>query len=234
MEQNEEQNNILKEKDFILTSDKKNEFKAKLFISNNKLFCINLTTYNFSSKKYSISLTMNELIKNRFFKIFVDLEEVFRELENKIEKSIIIEDTNLIYLDIPIGLNVINDIILEINEIKKSNDEIIKELTNELEKKNKLITEKDTKINELENLLKNQIIPNENNKFFIFLNSKNENNDKFIKIFDSKNENEAKELKVREKDKFKKIEIKMKNIGTNIWEKDKIKLALSDITKKKL
>ena len=61
---------------------------------------------------------MNDLIKNRFFKIFIDLEEVFRELENKIEKSKIIEDSNLIYLDIPIGLNIINDIILEIKKLK--------------------------------------------------------------------------------------------------------------------
>ena len=71
---------------------------------------------------------MNDLIKNRFFKIFINLEEVFRELEDKIEKSILIEDTNLIYLDIPIGLNVINDIILEIKESQKTNEEIIKNL----------------------------------------------------------------------------------------------------------
>ena len=74
-------------------------------------------------------------MKNRFFKIFIDLDEVFRELENKIEKSIIIEDSNLIYLDIPIGLNVINDIILEINETQKSKDEIINELQNLLNKR---------------------------------------------------------------------------------------------------
>ena len=109
MEQNEDEINILKEKDFILFSDKNNEYKFKLFINNNDLFC--LTAFNtkiFPSKKYSLSLTMNDLIKNRFFKIFVNLEEIFKELENKIEKSILIEDTNLIYLDIPIGLNVIN------------------------------------------------------------------------------------------------------------------------------
>ena len=63
---------------------------------------------------------MNELIKDRFFKIFIDLDEVFRELESKIEKSNLIEDSNLIYLDMPIGLNIINDIILEIKESKKN------------------------------------------------------------------------------------------------------------------
>ena len=110
---------------------------------------------------------MNELIKNRFFKIFINVEEIFRELENKIEKSILIKDTNLIYLDIPIGLNVINDIILEIKESKKSKEEIIQELTNELNNKNNLIKEKDNKINELENKLKeNEIKLNENNEKF--------------------------------------------------------------------
>ena len=90
MDQSEEENYNLKETDdFILISDKKNEFKSKLFIYNNDLFCIDLlTTCNYQSKKYSLSLTMNELIKNRFFKIFINLEEVFRELENKIKKVI--------------------------------------------------------------------------------------------------------------------------------------------------
>ena len=85
---------------------------------------------------------MNELVKNRLFKMFVGQDDIFRELENKIEKSIIIEDTNLIYLDIPIGLNIINDIILEIKEAQKSQDEIIQELTNELNNKNNLIKKK--------------------------------------------------------------------------------------------
>ena len=48
MEQFEEENDILKEKNFILTSDKKNEYKIKFYITNNELFYINLiTTKNF-------------------------------------------------------------------------------------------------------------------------------------------------------------------------------------------
>ena len=108
---------------------------------------------------------MNELIKNRFFKIFVNLEEIFRELENKIDKSNIIEDSNLIYLDVPIGLNVINDIILEIKESSKSNEDIIEELTNQINEQNNLIKEKDIKIEELENKLNEyQNKSNENNE----------------------------------------------------------------------
>ena len=133
MEQLDDEINIIKEKDFILTSNKKIEYKLKLFITYDDLFCINVfTTKSFPSKKYSLSLKMEDLINNRFFKIFINIEEIFRELENKIEKSTIIEDSNIIYLDIPIGLTVINDIILEIKESQKTNEEIIQELTNEL------------------------------------------------------------------------------------------------------
>ena len=85
-------------------------------------------------------MSFNDLNKIRFFKIFINVEEIFRELENKIQKSSIIEETNLIYLDIPIGLTVINDILLEIKEIEKSKDDIIEEL------KNKINTEINKKI----------------------------------------------------------------------------------------
>jgi hypothetical protein len=153
--QNEDEINILKEKKIILISDKNIEYNVKLFITNNDLFCINLsTTQNIPFKNYSLSLSMNELIKNRFFKIFINLDEIFRELENKIEKSIIIEDSNLIYLDIPIGLKVINDIILEIKKTIRPNEEIIQELEIEINNKNNIINEKDIKIKEIENKIK--------------------------------------------------------------------------------
>ena len=153
------ENNIIRQKEFVLTSDKKNVFNAKLYFTTNDLFCLDLeTNIDFQTKKYSIALTMNELIKDRFFKIFIDLDEVFRELESKIENSNIMEDTNQIYLDIPIGLNVINDIILEIKESKKTNEQIITDLTNQLNNKDNLLKQKDNQINQLEAKLKeNQI-----------------------------------------------------------------------------
>ena len=49
MDQNDD--NILKEREFILTSDKKNEYKIKLFITNNELFCINLFIINYFYQK---------------------------------------------------------------------------------------------------------------------------------------------------------------------------------------
>ena len=66
------ENYILREKNFIIKSDKKNEFNAKLFITTNNLFCLNLvTTNNFQTTKYSLSLTMNELKKIDFLKFLL-------------------------------------------------------------------------------------------------------------------------------------------------------------------
>ena len=146
---------IIKEKDFKLTSDKNTDYIIKLSIDENNLFNITaITTNNFLlKKKYSLSLSMDDLNKHRFFKIFLNTEEIFRELENKIENSSIIEEPNILYLDIPIGLTVINDITLEIKEKEKSKDDIIEELKKELNYKNDLIIQKDNKIKEIENEL---------------------------------------------------------------------------------
>ena len=146
---------IIKEKDFKLTSDKNTDFIIKLSIDENNLFNITAITTNniLLKKKYSLSLSMDDLNRHRFFKIFLNTEEIFRELENKIENSTIIEEPNILYLDIPIGLTVINDITLEIKEKEKSKDDIIEELKKELNYKNDLIIQKDNKIKEIENEL---------------------------------------------------------------------------------
>lgn len=60
-----------------------------------------------------------------------------------------------------------------------------------------------------------------------------ERNNEVEKPFDSKNENTAKELNAKSKDNIKKIEIKMKNTGTNVWEKGKIVLCGCDSNKKR-
>ena len=111
-----EEESDLKEKNFTLISDN-NEYKVKLYIIDDN-FCIKLTT-NKISKTYDFTSTLDDLKNiNDFFKIFKDLKEIFIELEKKIEKSKIIEESNLIKLVIPIGLNIINDVILVIYESK--------------------------------------------------------------------------------------------------------------------
>ena len=175
MEQEKENIFILKEKSFNLISNKNNEYKIILSIYSNEVFNIDIYSKNIiPSKKYSLSCKINDLIKNRFFKIFLNVEEIFIELENKIQKSIIIEDTNVIYLDIPIGLTIIKDIILEIKEIEKSKDDIIQELKIELnnqidnnktlelniKKQNEIIINLNNEIKELKNIKKKDSLKN--------------------------------------------------------------------------
>ncbi len=226
MEENQEEITIIKEQEFTLISEKKIEYKLNLFISSNELLCINVFTINNNqNKKYSLSLTMNDLIKNRFFKIFYDLDEIFRELENKIEKSIIIEESNFIYLDIPIGLIVISDVILKIEETEKSKDDFIKELNDDIYKKDKIINENNIKIQKLETKLKENEInfnlqkENLNNEIQI-LNQKIEKNNveknKIDNLISNINELKSEIEKIKVENKLKKI-IKYSPILENGW-----------------
>ena len=225
MEENLKEINIINQKEFILKSEGGIEYYLNLFISNNDLLCIDINSINnYPNKKYSLSMTMNELIKNRFFKIFFDLDEVFRELEKKIEKSTIIEDTNLIYLDIPIGLIVINDIILKINETEKSKEDSIKDLLNELKKK-------DNKIDELENKIK------ENEINFNLLNDKLNNEIQTLNQTIKKNKEELEfknliiestyeniiEIEIETNEDNKEIKI----INNNIFKKENTNLLIN-------
>ena len=106
MQVNDDDINILNEKSIILTSDKNNEYKLILSINENDILNITaITTKNIPLKKYSLSCSMNELKNYRFFKIFINMEEIYKELENKIQNSILMEESNLIYLDIPNKFN---------------------------------------------------------------------------------------------------------------------------------
>jgi len=159
---------ILKEKSYIKQTDKKNEYKLTLSVFNNNTFDITICSIKqIPSKKFVLNCSMEELIKNRFFKIFINVEEVFRELETKIQNSNIIEETSVIFLDIPIGLNVINDVILEIKQIEKSKEDIIEELKKEntelKNNNNKLQNDLNQKTKELE-LKINEITKNLNQK----------------------------------------------------------------------
>ena len=215
MNNEDEERFILKEKKFILKSDKNNEYEIILSINNNDILNITVNSMKIiPSKKYSLSCTLEELFKNRFFKIFINVDEIFRELETKISKSNIIEETNIIYLDIPIGLTIINDIILEIKQIEKSKDDIINELNNEinnLKNKNNLLElklkEYDKQLNNNQEKLKNVKEINDNKEILDLIYNDYEN---IIEIELNSNDNE--EVKI---------------INENIFDKDKTILLIN-------
>ena len=93
---------LLKKTSCNIKTDKNNEYNLTLSLfSNNTIDLTICSTKQIPSKKFVLNCTMEELIKNRFFKIFINVDEVYRELETKLSKSSIIEETNIIYLDIP-------------------------------------------------------------------------------------------------------------------------------------
>ena len=119
----------LDEKKYNITTNKNNKMELILRNYNNEQLSISLFNNNESiSKKYELICNLEEFQKNRFFKIFVNLEEIIKELDNKIANSKFIEDTNCIIIEIKIGLTIINEILLVIEEKEKNKDEIIEEL----------------------------------------------------------------------------------------------------------
>ena len=180
------------ERKFIIRTNKNNEMELLLKNYNNEELSITLFNINeYKTKKYELKCNLEEFQKNRFFKIFININEIMKELENKIEKSIFLEDTNCIIIQINIGLTIINEILLIVEEQEKNKDEIveglekyikilenkledsenkIKKLNEEItkEKLTKIIEKKDSLdinsliIKDYKKFLKNWINPNKN------------------------------------------------------------------------
>ena len=133
---NEENVNEISEKKFNIKTDKENEMDLFLRNYNNDEFSISIYTKNeYPSRKFEFKVNFEEIQKNRFFKIFLSFDEVMKELEDKITKSLFFEDNNLINIVIPIGLIVIDSVNISANLVEKTNQEINQELRKKIEKK---------------------------------------------------------------------------------------------------
>ena len=145
----------IEERKFKITTNKNNEMELLLRNYNNEELSITLFNYKEEVfKKYELKCNLEEFQKNRFFKIFINIEEIMKELKNKIEKSIFIEDTNCIIIEIKIGLTIINEILLVIEEKEKNKDEIIRDLQNYIKKLENKLNEKENKLKDAENKIK--------------------------------------------------------------------------------
>ena len=81
-------NNLIEEKIFLLTSENNKKYEVYLRNYNDEEFSISLYSIDdLYSKKYELKYNLENFQKNRFFKIFINIEEIMRELENKIKKS---------------------------------------------------------------------------------------------------------------------------------------------------
>ncbi len=179
--------NILIEKKYNITTEKNNKMDLYIRYYDNEEISISIYSINkIPSVKYELRSNLEEFQKNRFFKIFNNIEELILELDSKIEKTIILEETNLLVLDIPIGLKIINDILLEIKIAEKTSEEKIEELIEfnnklkmNIEKLEKNIVEKDNKIEQI--LKQNNELTEENQKLKNEMNNNN-NNIKDLKL----------------------------------------------------
>ena len=115
-----DENNIINEKKYNITTEKNNKMVLYLRYYENEEISISIYSIEIPSIKYELKCNLEEFKKNRFFRIFNNIEELMLELDSKIEKSTILEETNLLILDIPIGLKIINDILLEIKIAEKN------------------------------------------------------------------------------------------------------------------
>ena len=176
-------NSLIEEKSFIIETDKKNKMDLYLRIFNNEEFAISIYSKNeYPTRKFELKCDLEEIQKNRFFRIFVNIDEIMKELEDKIKKSTFIEENDLINIEIPIGLIIIENINLNIKLVEKTTKEINEEL------KNKILEQEE----EIKNL-KNQINQLNNNN--INLNNQLNEKDEIIKklreeIAQLKNNNE--------------------------------------------
>ena len=130
----------MEEKKYKIKTDKNNEMDLFLRNYNNEELSFTLFSKNqIYSKKYELKCNLEEFQKNRFFKIFVNVEEIMEELENKIEKSNFIEESNCIVIEIQIGLIIINEINLVIYEKEKTKEELKNDINNLIYENEKLV-----------------------------------------------------------------------------------------------
>ena len=192
---------IIEEKKYVIKTDKNNEMELYLRNYNNEELSFSLFSINQSlSKKYELKCNLEEFQRNRFFKIFINIEEIIKELEKKIEHSKFIEDSNCIIIEIKIGLIIINEIILVIEEDEKSNEEKINELSEKNEKLkeiiNNLTTEKEKLLNNIQQINNKYQSEIERLKYELDENLKKEKEN--IQQLNNKHQSEIKKLE----DKF--------------------------------
>ena len=145
-------NSSTDEKRFTIETDKKNEMDLYLRIYNNEEFAISIYTKNeYPKRKFELKCDLEEIQKNRFFRIFSDINEIMEELEAKIIKSTFFEENGFINVEIPIGLIVIKYINLNIELVEKTTQEINEELKQKIQEQEEEIKNLKNNNNNLNN-----------------------------------------------------------------------------------
>ena len=144
-----------------------------LRIYNDDEFAISIyTKKEYPTKKYELKFDLEEIQKNRFFRIFINVDEIMKELEHKIKKSTFVEENDLVTIEIPVGLIIIDSINLNIQLVEKTCQEINEDLNTKIQEQIEEINHLKNKIKDLNNIINekeenNQKLREENNQLKI-------------------------------------------------------------------
>lgn len=154
---------------FKIKSNKNNNFLITISKNTNYIILKANNEDNIESNIYISQKDIELLKKNKYFLMFDNINEIYDEIINLMNKNIskIIEDGNKLFLIITVYTTKIKEIMLEINEQEKTDKEKIQELylisknlkndyNNQINELKKIIYNQNNKIKELEYEIKTQ------------------------------------------------------------------------------
>ena len=187
---------IKQENSYSIISDKNHTFNL-IFQNLNSIIGISASYQDDIMKhNYNKKLTLDELKQNKYLGLCDSIDEIYEELITLMKKnqSKIIEETNQIYISIPVEYVKVKEILFVVNEIIKNDSEKINELFSIISNMKQEIKEfkEQIKIEEINNLKEeNKILKKEIKDLKEEIKNMKENNLKEIK---EENKNVKKEI----------------------------------------
>ena len=187
---------IKQENSYSIISDKNHSFNL-IFQNLNSIIGISASYQDDIMKhNYEKKLTLDELKQNKYLGICESIDEIYEELIRLMKKNQfeIIEQTNQIYISIPVEYVKVKEILFVVNEITKNDSEKINELFSIISNMKKEMKEfkeqfKNEEINNLKD--ENKILKEEIKNIKEEIQNMKENNLKEIK---EENKNIKKEI----------------------------------------
>ena len=147
---------IKQENSYSIISDKNHTFNL-IFQNLNSIIGISASYQDDIMKhNYNKKLTLDELKQNKYLGICESIDEIYEELIRLMKKNQfeIIEQTNQIYISIPVEYVKVKEILFVVNEITKNDSEKINELFSIISNMKQEIKEfkEQIKIEEINNL----------------------------------------------------------------------------------
>ena len=117
-------------KSYTIISDKNHSFYFTIQNQSSIIYILSYYQDNIIEHNYEIKLKLEELKKNKYLSICDNIDEIYNELINLLDKnkSKIIEGKNEIYLNIPTDNSKIKEIEYCMNEIVMNNNEKIEQI----------------------------------------------------------------------------------------------------------